>query len=76
MECEWTAVEDSKLKDAVRMHGVKDWFAVAARVPGRTKEQCNNRWRDVLDMQFVVFSGKERSKYSFPKKSVEGTGNL
>jgi hypothetical protein len=45
----WTADEDSKLKDEVRMHGGKKWEATAALLPGRTKNQCYNRWHDVLD---------------------------
>jgi myb proto-oncogene protein len=45
----WTAVEDRKLKDAVQIHGGKNWPAIAALVPGRTKEQWRNRWRAVLD---------------------------
>jgi hypothetical protein len=45
----WTAVEDSKLKDAVQTHGEKDWAPIAALVPGRTRQQCYNRWRHVLD---------------------------
>jgi myb proto-oncogene protein len=46
-----TTDEDSKLKDAVQTHREKDrkdWFAIAALVPGRTNAQCTNRWRDVL----------------------------
>jgi hypothetical protein len=46
---EWTAVEDSKLKNAVQIHGGRNWGAIAALVPGRTKMQCYNKWRDVLD---------------------------
>jgi myb proto-oncogene protein len=45
----WTAVEDIKLKDAVQTHGGKDWAAIAALVPGRTKLQCRMRWKDALD---------------------------
>jgi hypothetical protein len=46
----WTPDEDDKLKDAVQMHGVyKDWYAIAALVPGRTKLQCNGRWRKYLE---------------------------
>jgi hypothetical protein len=40
----WTAVEDSKLKDAVQTHGGKKWGAIAALVPGRVERQCRNRW--------------------------------
>jgi hypothetical protein len=45
----WTAVEDIKLKDAVQMHGCRNWAAIAALVPGRTTVQCHIRWKDVLD---------------------------
>jgi hypothetical protein len=45
----WTAVEDSKLNDAVQMHGGKDWAGIAALVPGRTRLQCKNRWHFALD---------------------------
>jgi myb proto-oncogene protein len=44
----WTAVEDGKLKDAVQTHGGKNWGAIAALVPGRTKIQCNTKWHDGL----------------------------
>jgi hypothetical protein len=44
----WAEGEDIKLKDAVQMHGDKDWDAIAALVPDRAKSQCRNRWRDVL----------------------------
>jgi hypothetical protein len=40
----WTAVEDSKLKDAVQTHGTKNWGVICALVPGRTKQQCRARW--------------------------------
>jgi hypothetical protein len=45
----WTADEDSKLKDAVQTHSGKNWGAIAALVPGRTKVQCRDRWHQVLD---------------------------
>jgi hypothetical protein len=47
-KCSWTTVEDSKLKDAVKMHGYKDWVAITALVPGRTKRQRSIRWHGVL----------------------------
>jgi hypothetical protein len=34
-----------KLKAALQIHGGKDWAAVAALVPGRTRIQCHSRWR-------------------------------
>jgi hypothetical protein len=45
----WTADEDKKLKDAVLTHGGKDWAAVAALIPGRTRNQCSSRWHNGLD---------------------------
>jgi hypothetical protein len=45
----WKEDEDIKLKDAIQLHGDKDWAAISAMVPGRTKKQCSNRWHDVLD---------------------------
>jgi hypothetical protein len=41
----WTEGGDNKLKDAVQMHGGKDWAAIAALVQGRTKIQSRNRWQ-------------------------------
>jgi hypothetical protein len=40
----WTEKEDLNLKNSVQTHGGKDWPAIAALVPGRTKAQCRNRW--------------------------------
>jgi myb proto-oncogene protein len=54
----WTAVEDSKLKDAVQTHGGKDWAAISALVPGRTKTQCRGRWKDVLDPSIGGATGR------------------
>jgi hypothetical protein len=45
----WTAVEDSKLREAAQTHSSKNWAAIAASVPGRTKIQCGDRWRGALD---------------------------
>jgi hypothetical protein len=45
----WTAVEDSKLKDAVQTHGGKDWVGISALIPGRTKVQCRSRWHYALN---------------------------
>jgi hypothetical protein len=44
----WTPDEDIKLKHALRMHDGKNWNAIAALVPGRTKKQCTNRWRKLF----------------------------
>jgi hypothetical protein len=45
----WTQEEDGKLKDAVDKHNGKDWAAIAALVPGRTKQQCWDRRNRALD---------------------------
>jgi hypothetical protein len=45
----WTEDEDSKLEDAVKTHGGKNWVVITALVPGRTRNQCYSRWHNVLD---------------------------
>jgi hypothetical protein len=45
----WEDDEDIKLRNAVRIHGGKNWVAIAALVPGRTRIQCVGRWRKYLD---------------------------
>jgi hypothetical protein len=44
----WTTDEDAKLKDAVEKYSGKNWAAISSLVPGRTKKQCLNRWRNAL----------------------------
>jgi hypothetical protein len=44
----WTPEEDEKLTEAVEKHS-NDWVAVAAMVPGRTDQQCRDRWTHNLD---------------------------
>jgi general stress protein YciG len=55
----WTAIEDSKLKDAVETHGDNDWVVISALVPGRTKRQCSCRWHDVLDPSIALTAGRK-----------------
>jgi hypothetical protein len=45
----WAEGEDIKLKDVVQTHGGKNWVAIAALVPGRTKIHCQKRWYRALD---------------------------
>jgi hypothetical protein len=45
----WKPEEDAKLNEAVKEHGVNNWDAVAALVPGRTHGQCRYRWVASLD---------------------------
>jgi hypothetical protein len=46
---EWIPDEDANVKDALHIHDGKNWPAVAALVPGRTRMQCCSRWHDALD---------------------------
>jgi hypothetical protein len=45
----WTKDEDNKLRKAAEKYGGKNWDAVAAMVPSRTRSQCTGRWHDALD---------------------------
>jgi hypothetical protein len=75
----WAVDEDKKLKDAVKMHGSKDWDALAALVPGRTKMQCYNRWQDVLDTNIRRVTGRKgrwtSDEDSKLKDAVQRIGN-
>jgi hypothetical protein len=51
----WTLEEDTKLTSAVNTtkkvgekHNGNNWTSIAALVPGRTKQQCLNRWYSAL----------------------------
>jgi hypothetical protein len=44
----WKPEEDTKLIGAMEEHG-KNWVAVAVMVPGRTNQQCRQRWFLALD---------------------------
>jgi myb proto-oncogene protein len=54
----WTAVENRKLQDAVQTHGDKDWGAITALVPGRTKIQCRSRWYNRLHRSIDQAKGR------------------
>jgi hypothetical protein len=41
----WTTEEDNKLKYAMHTHGDKDWVAITALVPGRTKDNVGTDGR-------------------------------
>ena len=45
----WSAEEDDKLVAAVQKYNGKNWDAIAALVPSRTKRQCMDRWHKVLN---------------------------
>lgn len=65
----WTAKEDSKLKSAVEMHGDenweaanrckgKNWVIVSALVPGRTRKQCRDRWKYLVETSINRAAGR------------------
>jgi protein involved in temperature-dependent protein secretion len=54
----WTEDEDSKLKDAVRTHGSKNWVAISALVSGGTKSQCRNRWQSAVNPSKALTAGR------------------
>lgn len=39
----WTVEEDDRLRKAVAGYGVS-WMQVATAIPGRTNDQCRERW--------------------------------
>jgi hypothetical protein len=62
----WTPEEDANLTSAVtntcnkkggKEHKI-DWVAVAALVPGRTKNQCNQRWHSALKHSIDQANGR------------------
>jgi myb proto-oncogene protein len=53
----WTPEEDTKLIEAEKKHGT-NWVAVAALVPGRTNNQCRQRWMLSMDPDIGKSSGK------------------
>jgi hypothetical protein len=55
----WTPAENKRLKDSVQMHGGKNknWVAIVALFPGRTKRQCSSRWRNVLNPSIALTAG-------------------
>jgi hypothetical protein len=65
----WTSDEDALLTSAFtktckrkwRKAYVRDWNAVAALVPGRTRQQCWNRWKYVLDPNIDITNGRKAS---------------
>jgi hypothetical protein len=55
----WSAVEDSKLKDAVQANGDKDWSALSLHIPGRSKIQCRDRWHNGLNPSIALMAGRK-----------------
>lgn len=45
----WTVDEDNQLRKAVAGYGTS-WVQVASAVPGRTNDQCRERWTESLNI--------------------------
>lgn len=52
----WSEEEDTKLKDAVALHGQK-WTRVKDMLPGRTAAQCRERFVRVISVSGVAKMG-------------------
>jgi hypothetical protein len=67
----WTAKEEAMLIDAVKKYG-KDWVAVATLVPGRTNNQCLQRWARCMgpgiDRAMGKWTAKEDAKLTIAVK--------
>lgn len=44
----WSDEEDDRLRSAVEIYGLS-WVDIAVAIPGRTNEQCRDRWLSKLD---------------------------
>ena len=44
----WTEEEERQMQALMREHGMNNWAAVAARLPGRDEQTCKRHWFDVL----------------------------
>lgn len=46
----WTPEEDAKMKELVKIHGLKKWCTIAESLPGRTGKQCRERYIVFFDV--------------------------
>jgi hypothetical protein len=54
----WTTDEDNKLRDVVQSYGGKNWDAIAALIPTRTKRQLRDRWSNVFATSVDMAMGR------------------
>ena len=47
--CQFTASEDTMLKELVAQFGIDNWDKVACHMPGRNPRQCRERWTNFVD---------------------------
>ncbi|KAJ7667769.1 hypothetical protein DFH06DRAFT_1322340 [Mycena polygramma] len=55
----WTPEEDKRLVAAVSGYGKAAWSEVASVMPGRTNEQCRDRWTSTLDPAKISKTAEE-----------------
>jgi hypothetical protein len=60
---DWAAEEDATLMDLVTEWG-KDGVPAAALVPGRTNEQCRERWRTLASARRWVNDHRTLGKWT------------
>jgi hypothetical protein len=51
--------EDTRLIEAVRVFGTRDWWLVASAVPNRTARQCRERWSNYLNPRLTSHAWTE-----------------
>ncbi|CAK9005287.1 Myb-related protein A (A-Myb) (Myb-like protein 1), partial [Durusdinium trenchii] len=49
----WTPSEDAQLVALVKQFGKKRWSALAQHLPGKTGNQCSQRWHKALDPNII-----------------------
>ncbi|XP_074564920.1 uncharacterized protein LOC141821393 isoform X2 [Curcuma longa] len=59
----WTAEEDTKLLDAVAVHG-NCWSKIATCIPPRTDNQCRRRWKILCPEELIMLQSATQIKKS------------
>ncbi|KAF9468976.1 hypothetical protein BDZ94DRAFT_1231965 [Collybia nuda] len=67
----WSEAELARLKAAAEAYG-NNWTEVAACIPGRTNEQCRERWTEYLNMS----TGKEAWTEGEDEALIDAVKNL
>jgi len=49
----WSREEDHKLVELVNKYGIQDWSVIAEQMPGKTGNQCSQRWHKALDPKII-----------------------
>ncbi|KAF9534376.1 hypothetical protein CPB83DRAFT_931095 [Crepidotus variabilis] len=68
----WTNDEDDRLRKAVEGYG-QSWIQVATTIPGRTNDQCRERWTEHLNVEDQNIWTEAEDKVL--KDSVQELGN-